>query len=238
MRGPSAGRDSEGMERRRTALALLVVAAVFGAVTVSVAYGFALEYGDTGAGWWRSALDGVRWWWFGVAIVGVLALVALRLAGRSRLVRVAAPVLLVGTLLGTGAGAVVGVEQKLDRYPAVPDCVGEFVGGPALPVVRAAQAAYEQLDHPGPFSGGGSAGVDGCSSDVVVADGTDPRPAYRRTLAAHGWRVSDDSDRRLRAVRGGQAFELSSTEWRWTVWIGPVLAEERRLEDGEVGPRR
>jgi hypothetical protein len=229
------------MERRsgsRSALVLLVLAAVFGGLTVSVAYGFALEYGDTGAGWWGSAMDALRWWWFGVAIVAVLALGALRLASPSVLVRSAAAVLVLGTLVGTGVGAAVGVEQKLGRYPATPDCTAELTSGPAVPVVRAAQAAYEELDHPGPFSGGGSSGVDGCSSEVMVDDGFDPRPAYRRTLASHGWTIESDSADRLRAVRDQESFELSSTDGRWIVWIGPAGLAERPLDEGEVGPRR
>jgi hypothetical protein len=221
----------------RPALVLLVLAAVFGGLTVSVAYGFALEYGDTGAGRWRSAIDGLRWWWFGVAVVAVLALGAVRLDSRSVPVRSAAAVLVLGTLVATGAGAAVGVEQKLARYPATPHCTAELTSGPAVPVVRAAQAAYEELDHPGPFSGGGSSGVDGCSSEVMVADGVDPRPAYRRTLAVHGWAIESDGDDRLRAVRGQEAFELSATDGMWTVWIGPARLDEQRLDEGEVGPR-
>jgi hypothetical protein len=233
--------DSEGMGNRsaaRSALVLLVLAAGFGGVTVSVAYGFALEYGDTGAGWWRSAIDGLRWWWFGVAIVAVLALGALRLASRSVPVRSAVAVLVLGTLVGTGAGAAVGVEHKLGRYPATPHCTAELTSGPAVPVVRAAQAAYEELDHPGPFGGGGSSGVDGCSSEVMVADGADPRPAYRHTLADRGWRIESDDGDRLRAVRGDEAFELSATDGMWTVWVGPARLDEQPLDEGEVGPRR
>jgi hypothetical protein len=225
------------MRSTRSAVVLLVVAALFGALTVSIAYGFAVDYGDTGAGRWGSAVDGLRWWWFGVAIVAVLALGALRMAFGSLLVRAAAVVLVLGTLVGTGAGAAIGTEHKLARYPAVPDCTDEFTSGPAVPVVRAAQAAYEELDHPGPFSGGGSSGVDGCSSELIVADGTDPRPAYRRTLSGQGWEVSADTGDALRAVRRGQAFELSGPDEGWWVWIGPDGLEEQGLEEGEVGPR-
>jgi hypothetical protein len=202
-----------------------------------VAYGFALEYGDTGAGWWQSALDGLRWWWFGVAVVAVLAAGALRVAWSSVAVRSVAAVLVAGALVGTAVGSAVGTEQKHARLPGTPNCTSEFTSGPAVPVVRAAEAAFEELDHPGPFTGGGSSGVDGCSSQLVLPDGTDPRPAYRATLPDHGWTVERD-DAVLRAVRGGQAFELSSGEGRWTVWIGPARAGERRLDDGEVAPRR
>ena len=140
-------------------------------------------------------MDGLRWWWFGVAIVG-----GARPRGAPP-----GPTVRPGPVGGRRArprhprgrpapGAAVGVEQKLGRYPASPHCTAEFTTGPAVPVVRAAQAAFEELDHPGPFGGGGSSGVDGCSSEVMVADGVDPRPAYRRTLAAHGWAIESDAE--------------------------------------------
>jgi hypothetical protein len=50
--------------------------------------------------------------------------------------------------------------------------------------------------------------------------------------------VVADSGGLLRAARGDQAFEVSVSEGRWTVWIGPAHVAERRLEEGEVGPRR
>lgn len=225
----------------RSAVALLVLATLLGGLTVSVAYGFALEYGDTGMNRWQTALEGLRWWWFGVAIVAVLAFGALRLAWGSLLVRSAAVGLVLGTIVGTGAGAAIGAEQKLRRLPETPSCTDEFTSGPAVPVVRAAQSAFEQLDHPGPFTGGGSSGVDGCSSELVIPDGADPRPAYRLSLAEHRWAVERDAGGVLRAVRDGQAFELSGGAGGaggWTVWIGPANLEERLLEEGEVGPRR
>jgi hypothetical protein len=225
------------MDNRRAALALLVGAALVAALTVSVSHGFALEYGDTGAGWWRSALDGLRWWWGGAVVVAVLTFGALRLARGWRPARTAAVVLVLATLVGTAAGAAVGVEQKWGRYPSTPHCTFETTSGPAAPVVRAAEAAYRELDHPGPFSGGGSSGVDGCSSELMVRDGSDPRPAYRSTLAAHGWRLVADQAHVLRAVKGDQGFELSSDGGGWTVWIGPAHLEDRPLDEGEVGPR-
>lgn len=223
-------------EFTRSAIALLLVAAVLGGLTVSVAYGFALEYGDTGAPWWRSALDGLRWWWFGVAVVAVLGLGVLHLSGRSRPARWAVAVLVLGSLIGTGVGSAIGVAQKLGRYPATPRCTAEITSGPAVPVVQAAEAAFTALDHPGPFTGGGSSGIDGCSSHLVVPDGTDPRPAYRRSLPDHGWTVTRNAGP-LRAVRDDQAFELSREGGAWAVWIGPVTVEERPLRGGEVGPR-
>jgi hypothetical protein len=226
------------MRRVHPAAVLLALAVVVAALTVSVAHGFALEYGDTGAGRWRSALDGLRWWWFGVAVVAVLALGAVLRSWGSLAVRSAAAVLVVGTLAGTGAGAAIGVEQKLDRYPPTPGCTAEFTSGPAVPVVRAAQAAYEELDHPGPFTGGGSSGIDGCSSELVVRDGTDPRATYRSSLAEHGWTVEADSEEVLSAERDGQEFELSRQGSTWTTWIGPAGLEEPRRAEGEVGPRR
>jgi hypothetical protein len=226
------------MRRVRPAPVLLVLAALFGALTVSVAYGFALEYGDTGVGRWRNALDGLRWWGFGVAVVAVLALGAVLLSRGSLTVRSTAAVLVIGSLAGTAAGAAWGTEQKHARLPRTPNCTAELTSGPAVPVVRAAEASFRELHHPGPFTGGGSSGVDGCSSELVLSDGTDPRPSYRRSLAEHGWTVAGGSGEQLRAVQGRQAFELTRSGGTWTVWIGPADLEEPRRAEGEVGPRR
>ncbi len=134
----------------RADVVLLVLSLLFGALTVSVAYGFALEYGDTGAGWWASALDGLRSWWFGIVVVAVLTVGAVLLSWGSLLVRTASVVLVLGTVVGTGAGAAVGVEQKLSRYPTTPRCTEEFTSGPAVPVVTGGAGGLRGARPPGP----------------------------------------------------------------------------------------
>ena len=100
------------------------------------------------------------------------------------------------TLVAVPGGAVLGVRQKFDRYPDLPSCTAGFRAGPALPVVRAAQAGFAELDHPGPFSGGGSSGVDGCSSQLMVDARVDVPAVYRQTLIEAGWRIGHDEPAR------------------------------------------
>jgi len=138
---------------------------------------------------------------------------------------------------GVPAAALLGVRAKFDGYPSTPDCTDGFTTGPAAPVVRAAQAAFEEIDHPGPFSGGGSSGVDGCSSQVMVRDGADVAGAYRVALERAGWQFSPTAAGRIRAVKGPQAFELTGDSDEWWVWIGPATLHERPLREGQVGPR-
>jgi hypothetical protein len=105
-------------------------------------------------------------------------------------------------------------------------------------VTRAAQRGFESIDHPGPFGGGGSSGVDGCSTQVMARDHVDVRGHYRTALPANGWRVVTDDTEVLRALHGRQAFELTRDDSGWWVWIGPSRLQERPLPEGVVGPRR
>lgn len=222
---------------RASIWALLVTAAVAAILVVAVSYGFNVEYGDTGATAGRTALraltgsSGVA-----IVIVGTLAVSAALVGRRSRVVRALAVLVLAVTVAGVPLGAVLGTQAKYDRLPDVPSCTSEFTGGPALPVVRAAQAAFEEIGHPAPFSGGGSSGIDGCSSELMVRHGVDPRPSYREELRAHGWLVTEDEADRVTATRDGQGFELTR-DGGWWVWIGPAGLEEQDLEDGQFGPR-
>lgn len=193
---------------------------------VGISYAIAREYGDTSAGDAAVAGRALRDWAVAVVLVAGLAALVVATARRSRgrrALTVAAALAAGGTLLGVPAVAVVGVHQKLDAYPTVPQCTSEFTGGPAVPVVRAAQAAFEELDHPGPFSGGGESGVDGCASQLMVADDVDVVGAYRDALRVAGWQVGRVGPDRVEATRSGQRFTaVRDRHQAWWVRIGPV----------------
>ena len=108
---------------------------------------------------------------------------------------------------------------------------------PAVPVVRAAQAAFEEIDHPGRFGGGGSSGIDGCETEMALRDGQAALPPYREQLPELGWTIVTDSPDLLRAERDGQAIELRPSDGGAWIWIGPEDLQRRALQEGEVAPR-
>ena len=220
-------------------IAALVLAVMLGGLTVTIGYGFTVEYGDTSAPALEAAWHTVRDWAFGVGLTAAVALGAALSARRLRWVTVVALGVVAGTVLGLAVAGVVGTAAKYARYPDVPNCTDEFDGGPAMPVTRAAQRGFEAIEHPAPFSGGGSSGVDGCSSELMLRDGQDAGPHYRTALPADGWTIVTDTDEVLRAEKAGQAFELTLDDvGSSTVWIGPEGLGRRVLEDGQVGPRK
>jgi hypothetical protein len=220
-------------------IAALLGAVALGGLTVTVGYGFATEYGDTGAPALEVAWRTVQSWSIGVGLTAAVAVGAALSARGSRPVALAAAAVVAGTALGLAAGGVLGTEAKYARYPTVPNCTDEFDGGPAMPVTRAAQRELEGLHHPAPFSGGGSSGVDGCSSELMMRDGEDPGPHYRTALPDAGWTVVTDTDEVLVAEKADQAFELALDDvGSWTVWVGPKGRSAPDLEEGQAGPRR
>ncbi len=231
--------------RRRVrpgAVVLLVLTAAVAFLVVNISYGLALEYGDTAATDARIAAQSFRDWGIGIVLVVGLAGWAVAVARRSRgrrAMTVTAAVAVVVTLVGVPAGAVLGVQQKFDRYPELPSCTDGFRTGPAVPVVRAAQAGFAELDHPGPFSGGGSSGVDGCSTQLMVDQHVDVPAGYRDTLIDTGWRIRHDGQDLVAATKDGQGFEASrDQDGSWWVWIGPAGLQSQPTQPGEVTPRR
>ncbi len=227
---------------RPGAVILLVLTVALASLLVYISYGLALEYGDTAATDARIAVQSLRDWGIGVAlVVGVAAWVmaaARRSRGR-RAITVTAAVAAVVTLVGVPAGGVLGVHQKFDTYPALPSCTDGFRTGPAVPVVRAAQSGFAGLDHPGPFSGGGSSGIDGCSSQLMVHEHVEVTALYRGTLIDNGWRIRQDEPDLVAATKNGQEFEASrDQDGSWWVWIGPAGLEQQPTQPGEVTPRR
>jgi hypothetical protein len=239
MRSPAAWRTVTDMTetsapesvppRRRVrlgALVLLVLTAALALLVVSIAYGLAREYGDTAATDSHIAAQSFRDWGIGIVLVVALAGWAAAGARRSRgrhAMTVTAVLAVGGTLVGVPAGAVIGVHQKFDAYPELPSCTSGFRTGPAVPVVRAAQAGFAELDHPGPFSGGGSSGVDGCSTQLMVDAEVDVPAGYRDTLTDTGWRIRHDEPDLVAATKDDLRFEASRDHGgSWWVWIGPA----------------
>ena len=221
---------------------LLVLTVALASLVITVSYGLALEYGDTAATDARIAAQSLRDWGIGVVLVvgfaGWVIAAARRSRGR-RALRVTAAVAVVVTLVGVPAGAVLGVHHKFDTYPDLPSCTHGFRTGPAVPVVRAAQAGFAELDHPGPFSGGGSSGLDGCSTQLMVHEHVDVPALYRGTLVDNGWRISHDEPDLVAATKNGQEFEASrDQDGSWWVWIGPAGLQAQPTQPGEVTPRR
>ena len=121
----------------------------------------------------------------------------------------------------------------------LPSCTDGFRTGPAVPVDRAAQAGFAERDHPGPFSGGGLSGVEGCSTQLMLDDHVDVRALYRGTLVDNGWRISHDKPDLVAATKNGQGFEASrDRDDSWWVWIGPAGLQSEPTQPGEVSPRR
>ena len=234
--------DPRFRQVRRGAVVLLVLTVALACLVVNISYGLAREYGDTAATDARIAGQSLRDWGIGIVLVVGFAgavFAAARRSGGRRAMTVTAAVTAVATLVGVPAGAALGVRQKFHSYPDLPSCTDGFRTGPAAPVVRAAQAGFAELDHPGPFSGGGSSGVDGCSTQLMLHEHVDVPAFYRRTLIDTGWQISHDKADLVAATKNGQEFEASrDQDGSWWVWIGPAGLQSQPTQPGEVAPRR
>ena len=212
--------------RLRTAPVLLLAATVLvGLLVVAVSSALAREYADVRAEDTTVAVGALRDWAPGQLLVTVLgafvALTARGSRGRRALTLAAASSVLL-TLVAVPALAVVGVHRKYDAMPRVPACTQGFTGGPAVPVVRAAQDGFDELDHPGPFGGGGTSGLDGCTSQLMTRADVDVVAAYRRVLPAAGWRLGTVRPDRVAATRDGLRFTASlDRDEVWWVRVGP-----------------
>lgn len=216
-----------GPRRLRTgAVIVLAITLLSAFLVVSVSYGMGREYGDTSAADAVVAGRALRDWAFGVILVaglGAVVVVTARGSRGRRALTLAAALAVVVTLVGVPVSAVIGVHQKFAGFPRVPSCTDGSSGGPAGPVVRAAQDAFEEIDHPGPFSGGGEAGMDGCASQLMLDDEVDVPTAYRGALRAAGWRPGRLEPGLVEATKGDQRFEASlDRHGAWWVRIGPV----------------
>jgi hypothetical protein len=230
-----------GRRVRPGAVVLVVFTVALAFLVVDVSYGLAREYGDTAATDARTAIQALRDWGIGIVLViglaGWVAAAARRSRGR-RTMGATAVIAAVATLVGVPGGAVLGAHQKFDAYPDLPSCNDGFSAGPAVPVTRAAQSGFAELDHPGPFSGGGSSGVDGCSTQLMVDRQVDVPASYRGTLVGNGWRIIHEGPGLVVATKNGQEFEASrDQDGSWWVWIGPAGLQSQPTQPGRVTPR-
>lgn len=211
---------------RAGAFIALAFTLVLAFMVVSISYGIAREYGDTTAEETAVAGRALRDWAFGIVLVAGLAALVVGLGRRSRGRRgltLAAVGALVVTTIGVPAVAVIGVHRKFDAYPVVPRCADGFSGGPAVPVVRAAQTAFGEIEHPGPFSGGGESGMAGCASQLMTREDVDVAAAYRDVLPTAGWRLGAVEPDLVEATRGGLRFTATRDgDGAWWVRIEPV----------------
>lgn len=210
---------------RWDAVVQLVLAAASAGLLIAISYGFATEYADTAGTDSGVALRSFGDWWIGLVVVFACAAGGFAAARRSRgrrvMSRLAVAVAVVA-LIGLPVAAVVGKHEKFDRYPDQPTCTSGFRSGPAVPVLRDAQGEFVELDHPGPFSGGGTSGVDGCAVQLMVDEDVDVSAAYGPTLAENGWRIDRDRQTLVSATKDDQQFEAyRDRDGTWWVWIGP-----------------
>lgn len=206
------------------ALAVTVVVAL---LVVAVSSGLAREYGDTSATDSEVARQALRDWGTGIVVVAGLAALVAATARASRgrpALTLSAACVVAGTLVAVPVLSVVAVHRKFEAYPAVPRCADGFAGGPAVPVVRAVQEAFEGIEHPGPFSGGGESGVDGCATQLMVRPGVDVVGGYRRALPAAGWELGRTEVDLVEATRGDLRFRASGDRGTWWVEIRPAQA--------------
>lgn len=215
-----------GRTRTATAVGLLAAATVVAALSGLLHYSLTAEYGDVTAAAHEAVLSGATAGTSGVALllIGGLAVGAVLSLPRTwvRVTAVAIPVALVA---GTFAVTPLALRDKLEsQYDAAPRCVvkDDLGAGPGLRAARQSQRAFASVEHVGHFGGGGESGVGGCSRQLILTEHADVLAHYRSALPAAGWQVVEDEGGRLRAQRGGMAFEVSACDDGGLVWAGPV----------------
>ena len=210
----------------RSALVLLAVSTVFAAGTVWFTSGILSGYGTTSGSAWQGAVDGLKFAAIPLLVVSGLAVAAFMLAKSAAWLRAAAAAVVALAVVGA---LVVGAQAALTRYGELavfPDCLaGGSITGPAEPMLREAQDALSDLEHPGRFSGG-STGVDGCVAYLRNVTFETAETHYRDALPAAGWHVTHDEADRLRARSDGLVFVLAKDRpdpGTVTVSIKPVV---------------
>jgi hypothetical protein len=192
-------------------------------VTFVMSYGLILEYGPTTGSPWDGARQGFAWGAaFGLS-AAALALGAVHLCRRSRVVRGLAGVVIVAGVVGPFLGGAFAVQEKYERLDDTPRCVFEGMGsGPAAAAARAAEAAFAELDHPSKVGGGGSSGMDGCDRQLLDISMAEAAGWYPAELERHGWTVRDKGPRGVTATRAGQVFRLTEADGSPMIHIGPA----------------
>ena len=187
---------------------LLAVSTVFAAGTVWLTAGILSGHGTTSGSAWQGAVDGLKFAAIPLLVVSGLAVAAFMLAKSATWLRAAAAAVVALTVAGA---LVVGAEvtHPVWRVGGRPRLPGRWLNhGPAEPMLREAQDALADLEHPGRFSGG-STGVDGCVAYLRNVTFETAEAHYRDALPAAGWQVTHDEAGRLRARGDGLVFVLA-----------------------------
>lgn len=207
---------------------LLVVEAGLAVLGTVVHFGFTAEYGDITDSPWEAMLSGFSSGVSGLALVVVGGVAVVSAAVSSRVwIRLAAIAVPVGMVVGMFAVTPIALGQKLEQYDATPQCVfpGDMGSGPGSRAARESQRAFDSIEHVGYFGGGGASGVGGCDRRSVLIADVDVMQHYRVALAEAGWRVVAADGQRLRAERGGMAFEVVTCDREAVVWAGRADAK-------------
>lgn len=201
--------------RRGLPLSLLILTLVLSALLTMVVAAFLREYAET----WRSgALQGLRF-----ALLPAVVLIVLAVAAAAILRTRLAMGLLAGVVILAVAGPAVAGQwaagAKEAAQPSRATCVIEGSvyfeeGDPreekAQSDVARAQAAFDSLDHPAPFLGGGGSGTGWCGQNLAMTDLPAALAFYREELPSAGWTVVEDSDDRLVATSDGLTLTVSA----------------------------
>ena len=215
---------------------LLACQALLAVLAASAHYGLTAEYGDISASATATFLDGFEHGVIGLTllVVGGAGLLAVAVATRRGRAVASAGAITAAMLLAMFVATGPALQHKLDtQYDATPRCAAESepTSGPYGRAVRAEQAAMDSVEHVGWFGGGGGSGVGGCDRTLTLTQAADPVAHYRQALPEAGWTIDELDEGRVRATRGGMAFEVWGAGRQWTVWTGPKSAGPRR--DGE-----
>jgi hypothetical protein len=190
------------------AVVSLVLSACVGVGAALFLYVLARLFGPTSG----FRVDGVVWALkFGAVpllLVVVLAGVATRFGWRSsrwlRVLPAVAVLLGVIGLLIAGAQGAVGRYDDLAKQPECP-----YQGLRSETAAMAAQQAFNELKHPGPFDRLVSASTEGCGSYLLNVTFAEAAAHYRTELPKAGWTIQTDNDIQLVATRGLLIFILT-----------------------------
>lgn len=194
-------------------MVLLVAAAAGVLLLTAAAWGFLREYGDTNA-------SGA---WQGLGLVAVPLVVVVLLSGtggwfrKSRAGLVAAALIVAAGIAGPALAGELAVRAKFASFPRTPACLmiepddGKGSNDTrATEAARRAQAVFDALSHPGPFSGTTETGEDGCAAALATDDLSAVLAFYRTELAGKDWTITADGPERMAATKDGLTFEVAA----------------------------
>lgn len=191
---------------------LLVLAAAGVVLGTWFVWEFLVMYGDTNAaGSWQG---------LGLAAVPLVVVVALAVAGgwfrRNRSGLVAAVLIVVAGLVSTVVAGELAVRAKFAALPRAPSCLmvepddGKGSVDPrAAENTRRAQAVFDALNHPGPFTGTVETGMGGCAAMLASDDLAGVLAFYRTELVQKGWTITADRPQRLSATKDDLTIEVA-----------------------------